>query len=69
MRDRLKVSIDRERCVGSGNCVYVAPEVFSQDDDDGIVVLLTELPEASLGEAVAEAARQCPSMAIRIEEA
>jgi ferredoxin len=48
--------------------VYVAPEVFSQDDDDGIVILLTEQPAASLGEAVAEAARQCPSMAIRIEE-
>lgn len=68
MQARLKVSIDRERCVGSGNCVYVAPQVFSQDDDDGIVILLTELPAASLGEAVAEAARQCPSMAIRVEE-
>jgi len=64
----LKVSIDREKCVGSGNCVYVAAEVFSQDDDDGIVILLTEQPAASLCEAVAEAARQCPSMAIRIEE-
>jgi ferredoxin len=68
MRAKLKVSIDREKCVGSGNCVYVAPEVFSQDDDDGIVILLDEYPAASLGEMVAEAVRQCPSMAIQIEE-
>jgi ferredoxin len=26
------VRIDRERCIGSGNCVKVAPEVFELDD-------------------------------------
>ena len=65
---RLKVSIDREKCVGSGNCVYLAPEVFSQSDDDGIVILLTETPFESLSTIVTEAALQCPSTAIRIEE-
>lgn len=65
---KLKVSIDRGRCVGSGNCVYIAPDIFSQDDDDGMVILLTEQPGASLSEAVAEAARQCPSMAIQLKE-
>ncbi|MFT5219516.1 MAG: ferredoxin [Gammaproteobacteria bacterium] len=65
---RLKVSIDRKKCVGSGNCVYVAPEVFSQDDCDGIVILLIEHPIESLSSAVAEAQRQCPSMAIRTEQ-
>ena len=65
---KLKVSIDREKCVGSGNCVYLAPEVFSQSDDDGIVILLTETPFECLSTIVTEAALQCPSMAIRIEE-
>jgi ferredoxin len=65
---KLKVSIDRGKCVGSGNCVYIAPDIFSQDDDDGMVILLTERPDASLSEAVAEAARQCPSMAIQLKE-
>jgi ferredoxin len=65
---KLKVAIDRKRCVGSGNCVYIAPEIFSQNDDDGIVILLIEQPDTSLSEAVAEAVRQCPSMAIQIEE-
>ena len=65
---KLKVSIDRGKCVGSGNCVYIAPDIFSQDDDDGMVILLTERLDASLSEAVAEAARQCPSMAIQLKE-
>ena len=65
---KLKVSIDRGKCVGSGNCVYIAPDIFSQDDDDGMVILLTERLDASLSEAVAEAAQQCPSMAIQLKE-
>jgi len=65
---KLKVSIDRDRCVGAGNCVYLAPQVFSQDDEDGIVILLQERPDPALRAAVIEAQRQCPSMAIRVEE-
>lgn len=64
----LKVSIDRGKCIGSGNCVYVAPEVFSQDDDDGIVILLNEHPGEALTAEVMEAERQCPAMAIRVEQ-
>ena len=29
----LEVEIDRDVCMGSGNCVYVAPWVFDLDDD------------------------------------
>ena len=29
----LEVEIDREVCMGSGNCVYEAPGVFDLDDD------------------------------------
>ena len=28
----LTVRIDRERCIGSANCIKVAPEVFELDD-------------------------------------
>ena len=65
---KLKVSIDRGKCVGSGNCVYIAPEVFRQSDDDGIAILLTDEPLENLSRIVADAGRQCPSMAIKIEE-
>jgi ferredoxin len=33
----MRVSVDRGRCCGSGNCVMTAPEVFDQDDAEGLV--------------------------------
>ena len=68
MADRLKVIVDREKCVGSGDCVFTAPEIFDQDEADGIVLLLTDAPEEALWEAARRAARQCPANAIRVEE-
>ena len=68
MADRLKVIVDRGKCVGSGDCVFTAPEIFDQDEADGIVLLLTDAPEEALWEAARRAARQCPANAIRVEE-
>jgi ferredoxin len=47
--------------------MLTAPEVFDQDDS-GIVVLLTEQPPPTLNDAVREAASLCPAQLIRIEE-
>lgn len=68
MADRLKVIVDREKCVGSGDCVFTAPGIFDQDEADGIVLLLTDAPEEALWDAARRAARQCPANAIRVEE-
>ena len=68
MARRLKLIVDRDRCVGSGECVFTAPEVFDQDEDDGIVVLLTDTPEEELWDSARQAARQCPANAIKVEE-
>jgi ferredoxin len=46
----------------------IAPEVFDQDEDDGIVLLLDEAPEAHLHRAVREAASVCPAAAIQLSE-
>ena len=40
--------VDRERCVGSGECVFTVPDIFDQDEADGIVLLLTDTPEEAL---------------------
>ncbi|CAM5507981.1 ferredoxin [Streptomyces canarius] len=37
----MKVHIDEHKCVASGQCVLVAPDVFDQRDEDGVAVLLT----------------------------
>ncbi|WP_406136177.1 ferredoxin [Streptomyces sp. NBC_01089] len=63
----MRVTVNRERCVGSGNCVVNVPEVFDQDDEEGLVQLqVTEVPEG-LRELVEVAAQLCPVGAIEVQ--
>jgi ferredoxin len=62
----MKISVDRERCCGAGTCVSLAPEVFDQGDDDGLVILLDEHPGAELHDAVRKAVDVCPAGAIEV---
>lgn len=64
----MKVTIDRERCVGAGQCVWVVPHVFDQDEKDGLVRVLVPEPAAEWHDFVREAARVCPARAIHILE-
>jgi ferredoxin len=64
----MKVIIDQEKCVGSGQCVLSAAEVFDQREEDGIVILLDEAPPQDQADAVREAAAICPALAIQIQE-
>ena len=64
----MKVSVDQEKCCGAGTCVLLAPDVFDQRDEDGIVVLLDETPPADLHETVREAVSVCPGVAISVDE-
>lgn len=50
--------------MAAGQCVLIAPEVFDQRDEDGIVVLLEESPGPELHDAVRESAVACPAAAI-----
>ncbi|MFF7245015.1 ferredoxin [Embleya sp. NPDC008237] len=63
----MRVTADRTVCVGAGLCALTAPEVFDQDDD-GLVTVLVPDPAAPLHRAAREAGRQCPSGAIRTIE-
>ena len=62
------MTIDEEGCVGAGQCVLAAPEVFDQRDSDGVAVLLLEHPPAELHDATREAALLCPALAIRLAD-
>ena len=64
----MKVTVDETRCCGAGQCVLLAPEVFDQRDEDGIVVLLDPAPPADLHRTVREAADVCPAAAIDVVE-
>jgi ferredoxin len=64
----MKVTVDQDRCVASGQCVLLAPDVFDQRDEDGIVELVEERPPSDRQEDVRQAARVCPSLAIWVQE-
>jgi ferredoxin len=65
---RVRVAADRDVCIGTGNCVLTAPRAFDQDDDQGLVVLLTADVDAQDAGAVRDAVAHCPSGALRIVE-
>lgn len=62
----MHIDVDRERCCGAGMCALEAPEVFDQDETDGRVVLILAEPPGALHEAVREAAKLCPSGAVKL---
>jgi ferredoxin len=62
-----KVHVDEDLCIGAGQCVLAAPQIFDQDDR-GLVILLDATPPAELHEAARKAAKLCPARAITIEE-
>jgi ferredoxin len=56
--------IDREACMGSGNCLFWAPGVFDLDDD-GVAFVCGDM--AGHEEEVRRAAANCPTSAIKID--
>ncbi|MER7687148.1 ferredoxin [Streptomyces sp. NPDC097610] len=64
----MKITVDEDKCCGAGQCVLLAPEVFDQRDDDGIVVLLDAEPAVEQHAAVREAVAVCPAAAIELSE-
>ncbi|KLI98143.1 ferredoxin [Streptomyces albidoflavus] len=64
----MRITVDQEKCCGAGQCVLIAPEVFDQRDEDGIVVLLDAAPPAALHDGVRESAEVCPTTAIQVAE-
>jgi ferredoxin len=64
----MEVAVHQDKCVGAGQCVLLAPDVFDQRDEDGVVVLLRENPPAELHDDVRQAAQVCPALAIELDE-
>jgi ferredoxin len=64
----MKVVVDQDNCVSSGNCVMHSSAVFDQRDGDGVVVLLDANPPADQADNVRRAAAECPAQVIHIQE-
>ncbi|MCW5253560.1 MULTISPECIES: ferredoxin [unclassified Streptomyces] len=64
----MSVSVDKDVCIGAGQCALVAPDVFTQDDD-GFGTVLPGREEGGRGTLLREAARACPVRAVRLGDA
>ncbi|MFF4694244.1 ferredoxin [Streptomyces chattanoogensis] len=63
----MRITIDEDMCIGSGQCVLTAPGVFTQDDD-GFSQVLPGREDGAGDPLVREAVRACPVQAITIED-
>ncbi|MET9700186.1 ferredoxin [Streptomyces sp. NPDC006529] len=60
-----RIDIDKDVCIGAGQCALTAPGVFTQDDD-GLSELLPGKEDGDGSALVREAARACPVGAITV---
>lgn len=56
--------IDRNLCIGAATCIALAPKAWALDDEAKAIILDT--CEEETDEALLEAAKSCPVMAIFI---
>ena len=67
----MRITIDRERCMGSGNCAFWAPSTFDVDDDMKVVLLVGDGAVASAGDPIDKlrnAVEACPTHTLALVE-
>jgi len=64
----VKVTIDEDLCTACGLCVDTCPEVFDLGDDDDVAQVKVDVVPEEFEELCEQAADECPSEAIIIED-
>jgi ferredoxin len=64
-KEKTVLAVDSGRCVGAGQYVLSAPNMFNQGAE-GVVTLLVDAVE--IGEQVRAAVRACPSGALALKD-
>jgi ferredoxin len=62
----MHIDIDLDRCMGAGECVRAASEVFGQSEAKGLVEILDPDPPERLQKAVLLAEVMCPTRTISV---
>ena len=63
-----QVTVDRDLCIGSAECVRILPDAFQIDEALGVSVPQPAARSADLG-LLAEAVRSCPTGALHVLDA
>lgn len=64
----MRIEINMETCLSSGQCAYMQPELFEVDDDGVPTILVSGELSPEQREAATEAADACPSQSITLVE-
>ena len=64
----MRVSVTPSKCVASGSCMQICPQVFAPRATDGTVHVLAEHPSLDLLLPIQEAAEMCPASVLVIED-
>jgi ferredoxin len=62
----VEVVVDPDLCIGSGDCVRLSPSAFHLDEAAGVSVAITAGVASAGLPLLVEAARACPTQAIRV---
>ncbi len=63
----LRVQVDRSRCIGAGNCIYLAPTAFAWKQGERRKVDVADMTSVD-EEQLRDAAAACPTRAIDVEQ-
>ncbi|HEY3879547.1 MAG TPA: ferredoxin [Trebonia sp.] len=59
------IRVDRDICMGSGQCCFYAPNTFDQDDETIAIVID---PQGDPAGAIETAVKSCPTGALSFDE-
>lgn len=64
----MRVIVSQIKCIASGSCSMICPEVFGPRKSDGVVHVLNEHPALHLIAQIQKAADMCPASVFTIED-
>lgn len=63
---KLKVTVDRNLCIGAATCIAVAPQTFVLDSEAKAIIIKGAQDDTP--ETIIDAAKACPVAAIIVED-
>jgi ferredoxin len=64
----MRIIVDTDKCIGSGNCVLACQEIFAQSEDNGLIHVLNTHPSLTLLPHIKQAIQDCPALVFRLED-
>ena len=64
----VRIAADRDLCVGAGMCALTAPDLFEQDEEDGLVVVRSAHLDGPALELARKVVDLCPSGALSLHD-